>query len=304
MTQKKPANRTKKPNGRQRKPPAPPSRFQVWRQRIEELKEFKKFHGHCNVPAVYPPNPSLGHWVLHRRYLRKRGKLDKEQEYRLEELGFCWEIFARRCFRIDWNSMVAALVDFKRQHGHCRVTESQDRDLAIWLNDVRRTKRKGRLDPQRIKQLDRLGVVWEPRRDRWEPLYAALVKYWKQYGHCDVPYNWEDQSLAKWVRWLRYLRRQGRVADSWIERLDKMAFTWSRTLTWEERVAELVEFQKTYGHCRVSTLSKTHRSLGLWVRTQRGKRKQGKLTGKQIQQLDRLGFLWTAPRGRGIEPSA
>jgi hypothetical protein len=47
-----------------------------------------------------------------------------------------------------------------------------------------------------------------------------------------------------------------------------------------------------YGTCCVSTLSKSHASLGNWVRTQRSRRRSGQLTDEQIRILDKLGFVW------------
>ena len=47
------------------------SRFQrddtVWKQRLNELRIYKKRHGNCLVPARYEPNPKLGIWVTNQR---------------------------------------------------------------------------------------------------------------------------------------------------------------------------------------------------------------------------------------------
>ena len=61
--------------------------------------------------------------------------------------------------------MVAALTAFKMEHGHCRVPLQPEkyRALGMWLIEVRRRKKTGFLDCRRIRQLDRLGVVWDPR---------------------------------------------------------------------------------------------------------------------------------------------
>lgn len=64
---------------------------------------------------------------------------------------------------------------------------------------------------------------------------------------------------------------------------------------WQRRLKELAAFKKKYGHCSVSTVSKTHASLGCWVRTQRGKRRRGQLSQGQIKALDELGFDWGMP---------
>ncbi|MEI8376340.1 MAG: helicase associated domain-containing protein [Planctomycetota bacterium] len=34
-----------------------------WKQRIKDLKAFKKAHGHCNVSHKYQPDLALGQWV-------------------------------------------------------------------------------------------------------------------------------------------------------------------------------------------------------------------------------------------------
>ena len=60
--------------------------------------------------------------------------------------------------------------------------------------------------------------------------------------------------------------------------------------SWQRRLQELAAFKKRFGHCDVSTLSKNHASLGNWVRTQRGRRRQGHLSKERIRLLDELGF--------------
>jgi hypothetical protein len=297
----------------------------IWEQRVKELKAFKRRHGHCNVPCNYPLNPALGHWVSSLRYkkkhgklteervrlldglgfswvrnvrsLKKRGKLDEETTRRLDWLGFCWVMQQRSVRRYDWDKMVAALTAFKKRHGHCNVPAGgrENSALGVWLTGVRRTKRCGQLDPQRIRQLEKLGVVWEPKKQLWEEMYAALAQYRKEYGECNVPHKWpKNRALARWVRTMRLLKRRNQLTEARIRQLDKLGFVWDRSKQqrWETMCAALADYRRLYGHCRVSTVSKTHRTLGNWVRNQRGKRKRGKLSAEQIRRLDQLGFAW------------
>jgi hypothetical protein len=32
-------------------------------RRLSELADYRKIHGHCNVPAKYSENTKLGNWV-------------------------------------------------------------------------------------------------------------------------------------------------------------------------------------------------------------------------------------------------
>lgn len=38
-----------------------------WESRLDELKQFKEQHGHCNVPSTYPKNQPLAYWVFKQR---------------------------------------------------------------------------------------------------------------------------------------------------------------------------------------------------------------------------------------------
>ena len=69
---------------------------------------------------------------------------------------------------------------------------------------------------------------------------------------------------------------------------------------WERRLKELEAFKKEHGHCRVSTLSKDHASLGCWVRTMRVYRRRGELGEEQIRRLTQLGFVWDGRGEQGI----
>jgi len=55
-----------------------------WEDRFNELKEFKKMSGHCNVPKVYTKNPSLGYWVNEQRFQYRR-KMKGQSSYMTDE---------------------------------------------------------------------------------------------------------------------------------------------------------------------------------------------------------------------------
>lgn len=240
--------------------------------------------------------PTRGSGIgLNLRAHKKRGKVDTKRIRRLEELGFSWSLRNRSVSRYDWGTMVAQLEEFKRQQGHCRVPRNElaCRRLYVWLRTVRKRRRLGTLSAEQITQLERLGLAWQPQEDRWQKNYAALVKYQRKYGHCRVPDKWPpNQTLARWVQRLRKFKHEGRLSGDWIERLDRIGFSWSSRPRWEHCYAELVEYKKAHGDCNVSTLSKTHKSLANRVRRLRAKRKRGELSPEQIQDLDAIGFAW------------
>lgn len=74
----------------------------VWEERFQELSEFQKEHGHCNVPSNFPKNPTLAAWVkCQRRQLKKKllgnsSNITVDRIAALESLGFAWEIRGSR----------------------------------------------------------------------------------------------------------------------------------------------------------------------------------------------------------------
>ncbi len=275
----------------------------AWKKHLNDLKLFKKEHGHCNVPASYLPNRPLGRWATYIRLRKKAGKLARERIRCLEELGFCWALRKRSVFRLDWDVMLAALTAFAERHGHCNVphTWPEDPRLSWYVKNLRSKRRKGKLDRRQIAQLNRLGIVWERAlKPSWSEMYAALAEYKRVHGDCYVPYDWPDNPrLAAWISWQRHARRASRLEQGQIEQLDKLGFVWDHLeYRWESKYSALVKFRKEYGHCRVSTLSETHAALGNWVHIQRLRKKQGRLSAERIRRLDMLGFIWDMSSSR------
>src|SRR5206468_2885002 len=66
------------------------ARTDLWEQRLSELIEFKKKHGHCLVPSSDPDYRELFGWVSTQRGFRKRGKLRADRIRHLDDLGFVW----------------------------------------------------------------------------------------------------------------------------------------------------------------------------------------------------------------------
>jgi hypothetical protein len=73
----------------------------TWEDRLGELVEYRKIHGHCNVPRKYNENAKLGMWVKNQRQtysLHQDGKpsqITLSRIQALESLGFEWGFVVR-----------------------------------------------------------------------------------------------------------------------------------------------------------------------------------------------------------------
>src|SRR5450759_2608400 len=52
----------------------------AWELRFEQLKAYRRKHGHCQVPSRSKKHPSLGHWVNYQRVLHRSGRLSAVEQ--------------------------------------------------------------------------------------------------------------------------------------------------------------------------------------------------------------------------------
>mmetsp|Transcript_15753 Transcript_15753/g.21954 ORF Transcript_15753/g.21954 Transcript_15753/m.21954 type:complete len:226 (+) Transcript_15753:365-1042(+) len=62
---------------------------------------------------------------------------------------------------------------------------------------------------------------------------------------------------------------------------------------WEDMYKELLDFYNTHGHIRITRGTKGFEELGHWTTEQRRKLKKGKMSQRQFEMLNELGFEWS-----------
>jgi hypothetical protein len=142
-----------------------------WSHRFKELLQFHREFGHSAVPHTYPRNPQLARWVKRQRRqykLRCDGRpstMTLERLQLLDSVGFVWD-----SHDVNWREKLAALDDFRRNHGHCNVPSNYaDKKLATWVKCQRRQyklhtdKKASAMTEDRIQELAKRGFEWEIR---------------------------------------------------------------------------------------------------------------------------------------------
>ena len=109
-----------------------------------------------------------------------------------------------------------------------------------------------------------------------------------------VPRSWEEnKKLASWVGSQRGLRKNSKLDNDKIKRLDELGFAWEPDQqVWEKRFQELEDYKQEHGDCLIPDKWLENKQLSNWVKVQRRAKKQGKLDGKKIKRLNNLGFVW------------
>jgi hypothetical protein len=61
-----------------------------WEGQFRRLLAYRQRHGHCEVPARFAEDPTLGRWIAAQRSLHRSGHLKRDRLHRLNEIGFSW----------------------------------------------------------------------------------------------------------------------------------------------------------------------------------------------------------------------
>jgi hypothetical protein len=215
----------------------------AWEDRLSELADYHKIHGHCNVSQNDSENTELANWVatqrnqyrLHREGKKSRMTFSYIQE--LESLGFEWGV----CIT-DWKYRLSELADYRKIHGHCNFpwSISENSKLENWVGKQRKQYRKhlagkkSSMTNLRIQELESLGFEWDSHGATWEDLFSELADYRKIQGHCNVSHekSSENSKLAHWVGTQRKqykLRSEGKTSPMTLPRiqaLERLGFEW------------------------------------------------------------------------------
>ena len=266
---------------------------ETWEVRFQELVEYKRFHGDCNVPHThkYKAYSQLGRWVMKQRVNKET--MREELRKRLDSIGFVWKLRATP-ISVLWEVRFQQLLDYKRVHGNCNAPREYNANpqLGTWVNS-QRTKEET-MSEERREKLNSVGFTWKVREAHilvdWEIRFQQLVEYKRVHGDCNVPqsYNTNPQ-LGTWVTTQRTKKKT--ISGERRKQLDSIGFTWClRTHDcWEARFQQLVEYKRVYGNCNVP-IKYNANQLGNWVQRQRHKKET--MSEHRRNQLDSIGFVW------------
>ena len=258
-----------------------------WEEAFKALAKFHRKEGHCLVSRTYThKNIQLGNWVMSQR--KNRSQLSVDQIKRLESIDFNWDPRAEQ-----WEKAFDALRRFHKRTGHCRVENTLEVDgikLGNWV--VTQRSRKDVLSPERIKRLNSIAFIWDPRAEQWEEGFAMLKKCFELNGHCRVNKS-ESKESARLGAWIQTQRTyKGKLTSNQLKQLKSIGFSWDpRSDQWEDGFEKLLKFYKLEGHPNVSFgFVLDGFNLGTWVSHQR--KTKNKLTPERIKRLESLKFSW------------
>jgi hypothetical protein len=140
---------------------------------------------------------------------------------------------------------LSELAEFGKIHGHCNVPRKYNENTKLdqWVSTQRinyRWHEEGKASPMttyRIKALESLGFEWDCYGAAWADLLSELADYRKIHGHCNVPYNYSENTKS--VTWVAAQRKhykmhlKGKTSSMTafrIRALESLGFEWKSTI--------------------------------------------------------------------------
>ena len=173
----------------------------------ESAKAFYEKEGHLNVPTKYVTEDGikLGVWLSNKEAVKRI--LSAEQLEDLERMGMHWE----SSYDLKWEERFQLAKLYYEEHGDLEVPREYVVDgvrLGRWISAIRSTREHPessnyRLDEERIRQLDSIGMRWAG--ESWEVRYKLAALYYKEHGDLKISQNYvvevegERIWLGKWL---------------------------------------------------------------------------------------------------------
>ena len=189
-----------------------------------------------------------------------------------------------------------------------RFITSDGLALGNWVETNRKVyngKQYGKLTPERIEKLNKLGMRWESATDvSWNRYYNACVAYKEKFGDLSPVVGYVDENgvqLGRWVANIRTARRSGTkvayLTDERIAALDALGMVWDvHDFTFDKFYNSAVNYVREHGDLDVPIgyVDSDNIRLGAFLDRMRNYYKTNNtiLTGEEIARLDSLGMIW------------
>merc|ERR1712238_211798 len=112
-------------------------------------------------------------------------------------------------------------------------------------------QKKEEIDPEKQKQLEDLGVVWDILKQQWENYFILLVKYKEREGHCNVPKRYKEDgvNLGMWLDDQRKVNNNGKIDTKRKKQLEDLGVVWDiLDHQWEIYFNLLMKYKDREGH--------------------------------------------------------
>ena len=278
-----------------------------WDVMYQEAKNYYAKQGDLVPPIDYitPTGHALGRWLYTQRinYAKHDPSLTETRIQALEAIGMNWSNADER----TWVGFYKAAKAYYKANKNLDVPTAYHTGTGLalgrWIRAVKDKYAQGRLPDERCKALEAIGMRWEASRPaRWNDFYEQAEKYYQEHQDLNIPADYitrtekgAGQKLGAWISAQRVSYSKGRLTDDQIARLEAIGMCWDRYQSkWEQGYEYCRRYIQEHGDINTVPVGFTYDDFKLltWIRTQRNRKRAGKLSQDRIEKLEAIGLEW------------
>ena len=132
----------------------------------------------------------------------------------------------------------------------------------------------------------------QDHNERWNKMFRRLVGYKEKNKTAHNPQKFkEDPALGKWVEKQRERYKKELISKDRVDLLNSIQFVWDQNgMQWNNMYQRLLTYKSKHTSTSISRCHQEDPQLGVWVHTQRSKKKQ--LSIERLNLLKSTGFAW------------
>lgn len=289
----------------------------TWDERLKELKEYYETYNSKQVNSAI--DLALYSWERRQRQTYAKGKLEKEQIERLNEIGFDWTFQRVRETKEKWEIRFGLFKNYWKSNPTLEIpVDHEDYEmLKAFVKDLKYNYGRNRIDDSKLNQLKEIGFEFnllptsEEKEKQWDAFYERLKQLKAIKGDLLIPKSDEYADMPPWIKAQRRGKMLGSLSEEKMKQLDEIGFPWtgkiqankvsqedilSNEKRWNESYSQLKSYFLEHNTCLVP-FTEDFNSLRLWIITQRRSGKKNKLTAERRKLLDEINFPWEVSIG-------
>ncbi len=305
-------------------------RQDAWNMMYELAKKYYEHYGNLKVPKKFKTKNGyetdekgykLGIWINTQRTNYNKSILSEDKIKKLEEIGMIFE----NAYEAFWNKMYELAKKYYEHYGDLKIpnkfktlngyeVDEKGYSLGFWISNQRVKYKNGTLSEDKIKKLEKIGMMFENvNDDTWNKMYELAKKYYEHYGNLKIPrffktingYETDEKgcNLGLWITTQKTNYNKSILSEDRIEKLEEIGMIFERVNdnTWNMMYKLAKKYYEHYGNLKISRSFKTVNGyetdengykLGIWISYQSVKYKNGTLSEDRIKKLKEIDMIF------------
>ena len=201
---------------------------------------------------------------------------------------------------------------FKTINGY--ESDENGYNLGFWISNQRVKYKKGTLSEDRIKQLEKIDMIFGiGKQDVWNIMYDLAKKYYEHHGNLKISHSFKTingyetdekgYKLGFWISKQRINYKNGTLSEDRIEKLEEIGMIFENVYkdTWNMMYKLAKKYYEHYDNLKIPKMFKTINgyeidekgyNLGVWIATQKTNYNKSILSEDKIEKLEEIGMIF------------